>query len=771
MRRGRPHPALEPARPPRRRARDRLAPWCVVLSLCAFHSPPGDARGQSLRLDPVEKPALSGAPVNERLARDLRRSAAASGGRAEAATTEADRLGARVSEAWRSLAARLLERAGAGEDEVSGAALVAGLAMARAVPRVDELAGAFAREGDAAKSERMGAAFRAFLHAAARAEPGADSAGAIDALLRDTAGELAEAAGLAPEPAYGGWPRAPAGAEAPPDLDALERALADAEAAGVISVPGLEAAREMLPSFRAGAVRIGFSAAAIEAAGLIRSVLRLADELARASKRGGKGGADGASALPLDERTIAAAGAFVGGALERFARRETRDASRAELRAIAEVGDLAAAIGALGGPGADLRAARRAAAAAVGRLAEPGGVEGASSGARAARRVLTHSMDRRALPARRELPGELHRAWTRLEADYAAAEARAFEAMEPFVRDPDLARRPEGASVLTRQRDAARAMRNLVDLRAFVERRAGPRAAARDDSSEAGRTRRAFTRLLRRLEAPGEREAAVRELSRLAIAARRFERVPGEAALRAGDEAMRAALGGRAAEILAAIDEARARWLSEWAAAPDQPWEGAQRLELWRSILEAAKLHRDLSRPGAFDLARSWAALEFPDDAARRLTGAIPGLLREPIALLLDGKRDPAADAMNHAEREILAARLLGVASRRMRGAGAAAPGGAPGQDDEARADAGPVAAMDPLVELATPPVYGAIRAADRATLAAISRWMFELGEAARPEAGGPDSEPARRIEAHLNDLAARLGAWLDAEPDDRSAD
>lgn len=701
----------------------RVVPALLLIALASPPAPP-----QTLNLGTNDAtPTLAGSPVIDDLVIRLERDRTAAEASQRGATDDGARLAHEAAALWRSAAIRFARVARDERHPAAGAAFVAAATFERAGARVDSIAGDLARERDPALRAARCACLRAFITRAGRAaEEPIESVAQLDALLRDLAADLADTAGLRAEPIAGGW--WPARDAEAVDASALDDAIAGARRAGLLTPEALAALDEFTPRLLAARGKIGLSAQADDAMRELIGALRAVPELDLAATAP----PGGAGRSIIDRDVAESVAARLSGALARFGERATRDDARAVMSPIAAGGELLATVRSLSRPGLDVSGVRRAAARGIGHIIDPTIGPHAEETIRAALRVLDLAAERRTLPARAEIPAALQRAWSRLESDYANAERENFAALESIVRDPTTLKRPEGASMISRQSEAIGAMRDLLSAQQFITRVLGNPGAPRALADERSAIQRAFTERLRLVEVDATRMQGLVVIRALGADARRLEVLPGEALLRSGDDDITAALGARAAEIAPAIDAARALWIIAWAGDDAERTAAAHgRLEQFRRILSAASLYRALRRPGVIDRARAWAPLEFPAETAERLIDGVPAILAESIALLLDGKDQLAADALNHAEHRLSVARLLAAAAER-------APVGA---------------SIDPLLEIATPPTERAWLAPERAQLAELSRWLFELHAA--HEARG--DALAAAIEKHLADLASRV--------------
>ncbi len=692
----------------------------------ALAAPP--SQSQTLNLGTSDAaPTLAGSPVVDDLIIRLERDRTAAETSQRGATDDVARVAHEAAALWRSAAIRLARLARDDRHPAAGAAFAAAATMERAGARADAIANDLARERDPALRAARCAGLRAFITRAGRAaDAPIESVSDLDTLLRDLAADLADAAGLRAEPITGGWWPAPGADVADPA--ALDDAVATARRTGLLAADSLAALDNFTPRLLEARGRVGLSAPADEAMRELIGALRAVPELdlAAAPPPGGTG-------RPIIDRDVAeAVAARLSEALERFGDRATRDDARAIMSPIAAGGELLAAVRSLSRPGLDVSGVRRAATLGIGHIIDPVIGPKAEETIRAALRVLGLAAERRTLPARAEIPAAIQRAWSRLESDYANAERENFAALESIVRDPTTLKRPEGASMISRQSEAIGAMRDLLSAQQFITRVLGNPGAPRALADERALIQKAFTERVRVVELDATRVQGLVVIRALGADARRLEVLPGEVLLRSGDADMTAVLGARAGEIAPAIDAARAVWIIVWAGDDAERTAAAHgRLEQFERILGAASLYRALRRAGVIERARAWAALEFPVETAERLIDGMRAILAESITLLLDGKDQLAADALNHAEHRLSVLHMLAAAAER-------ATEGSP---------------IDPLIELATPPTDRAWLAPERGQLAELSRWFFELHAA--HEARG--DALAAAIEKHLADVASRI--------------
>jgi hypothetical protein len=247
------------------------------------------------------------------------------------------------------------------------------------------------------------------------------------------------------------------------------------------------------------------------------------------------------------------------------------------------------------------------------------------------------------------------------------------------------------------------------------------------------------------LASPQRRPDALRVFARLEEDVDHFDPMPYERELASGQGAAIELAGGRPADLLAALQDARRAWVAEWSRGESDGPE-RERLELVRALLAAMELAAGpLGREPDFAALARWAAWKMP----AALVGALPSQLETRLKLasiaLLDGNGTEVSQQLARIDR---LAPAFGFASTVDLAIG-----------DPLRA--APDGAVGVIGRLVHPPAPAAWIPGDRATLAMLSRLTFEIA-LADAEA---QREQATRLRAMERELLAGLQETASARP------
>jgi hypothetical protein len=621
--------------------------------------------------------------------------------------------------------------------------------LARDTSWADELAAAAARSGDAT----IGAAARSWVHAvdaylaesAGRLPP---TVGDADAALRVLCAPLAQAAADRLPARGAAWDL---GRADPPPAAAALAAMLDGAPAGAVDRALADDLRSMLGALDEASALWAFAPAAAEARATIGAALPPAL------------GAPGALPEWFAEARRALVAERAAAALRRFAA-SARDGEAADaLTAAAAVARLAHRADALVGgatPSREAQAFRLSLAeAAADALGDPGPArERARKALRALERVMDLLEERATIGADADLTRELRVSFRALDAAAKKTEGQLVAQLGAIARAESATSEPAIVAAIAAHRRALDDLKMLRSVDQLLSRH-------RDDASPTWRL--ASARLLRlgqeigRAAAPDSSLVALRAFG---AAMELLDPLPGEAFVRAGGAEADALTGGRAARVVARLDEWRGAYLDAWAregdgapgtrspagaprAATPGPSsdEAAARLRALRALLtlvEDARTVRALAAPGApREGLRAWPGVPV---SARGLALAAGGSeladqLSDAAAAAIDPARtEQARRALRQIEEARPTLRLLAALDRGARSRGAAW--------------------VWPFAAAASPPTRASWMAAERSRLASIARYLDDA--AATP---ARDSRARDALLAYVDHLSrAVLEAGLD---------
>jgi hypothetical protein len=184
-------------------------------------------------------------------------------------------------------------------------------------------------------------------------------------------------------------------------------------------------------------------------------------------------------------------------------------------------------------------------------------------------------------------------------------------------------------------------LRRLQSLPAWVDAAAAAKASLR---SRFDATTRAW---VKSLHEPTRRAPAREAMARFESERAAIGEFPLEAALRRGDPAAGARTAGRAADVLAAIDRARAAWYEGWLDGRGDPARTAAAMRLVRALaaVEAATPGATMAPdgPGAEGTPEAWGGWPWIADAPRVPAKGLAARAELALAAVLEGD-DAAAD-------------------------------------------------------------------------------------------------------------------------------